>query len=76
MGRQGQRHTRNQQKPSGNDIYSLISLNYIRKCNHTNTDRLAEHNVNTQYRIMTSTGSDIWLDDHDYDLDRLLPATL
>ena len=33
MGGQGQRHTRNQQKSSGNDIYCLISLDFVRKCN-------------------------------------------
>ena len=64
MGGQGQRHTRNQQKSSGNDIYGLISINYIRKCNRSNTDRLSEHNVNTQYCIMTYTGPDQWLDNH------------
>ena len=57
---QGQRHTRNQQKPSGIDIYGLISLNYIIKCNRTNTDSLSEHTVNTPYRIMTYTGPDRW----------------
>ena len=33
MGVQGQRHTRNQQKSSGNDIYGLISLYFVRRCN-------------------------------------------
>ena len=28
MGAQSQRHTRNQQKSSGDDIYGLIGLNY------------------------------------------------
>ena len=65
MGRQGQRHTRNQTKPSGNDIYGLISLNYIGKRNRTNTDSLSEYTVNTQYRTMTYTGPDQWLNNHD-----------
>ena len=33
MGDQSQRHTRNQQKSSGDDIYGLIGLNYVRKYN-------------------------------------------
>ena len=33
MGGQGQRHTRNQQKSSGNDIYSLIRPHFVRRCN-------------------------------------------
>ena len=33
MGSQGQRHTRNQQKSSGNDIYGLIRLYFVRRCN-------------------------------------------
>ena len=39
-GGQGQRHTRNQQKPSGNDIYGLISLNYIGKRNRTEIPKI------------------------------------
>ena len=65
MGRQGQRHTRNQTKPSGNDIYGLMSLNYIGKRNRTNTDSLSEYTVNTPYRTMTYTGPDQWLNNHD-----------
>ena len=65
MGRQGQRHTRNQTKPSGNDIYGLISLNYIGKRNRTNTDSLSEYTVNTPYRTMIYTGPDQWLNNHD-----------
>ena len=64
MGSQGQRHTRNQQKSSGNDIYGLIRLYFIRRCN-TNTDCLSQYKVNTQYRIITSTGPNNWLDNHD-----------
>ena len=71
MGVQGQRHTRNQQKSSGNDIYGLISLDYLRKGSTgpnqwlDNYDRLGLttgwaqsliHTRNTRSCIMTSTG--------------------
>ena len=31
----------------------------------TNTDSLPEYTVNTQYRIISSTGPNQWLDNHD-----------
>ena len=65
MGSQGQRHTRNQQKSSGNDIIWFNKTLLRKKVQHTNTDCLSQSKVNTQYRIMTSTGPNNWFDNHD-----------